>query len=497
MHIEYKKVIGLPPLAWCAKVKNGKTVLMHGENVEVCRDYFVEGAWSGEFAKGDFDTSVWFCGTGGKIADNKIIFSTPTHVTYGLFFTNISDEYLISNSLYFLMAIAGYHLDAQYLNYEIDFNSILSGIYDYKQDIHVLDNNNEAVSVKVYYFRNIMIDEQNQVSVKIKSSITAFTDFNNYYSRLLDDMSSLALNAKDIKRTWRYGIVTTISKGYDAPCCAAIAKHIGCDTAVTFKAEGKYKKDCGTEIAKALGYKTIIEKDALEFMSRNDCVEAFYVASGELGAQISFSSFDKEFARNIVLTGERGDSIWGRNAENRNNNFSFDHIISELGSSERRLWVGYISVPMPLYGASAWTSLYNIANSEEMARWQLNNSYDRPIPRRIIETSGVGREMFGVDKNGAGFTYRYDWMSRIKKRMSATTAVNFDNYVKKHKKLYPIQTIVYFWKTKSVYLSRLGFKVRQHKSIEYSQIANPTVVRYLFPWAGDYLLKKYRNIFEE
>lgn len=33
----------------------------------------------------------------------------------------------------------------------------------------------------------------------------------------------------------------------------------------------------------------------------------------------------------------------------------------------------------------------------------MNNSYDRPIPRRIIESAGASRGDFGVIKRGAGF----------------------------------------------------------------------------------------------
>lgn len=229
------------------------------------------------------------------------------------------------------------------------------------------------------------------------------------------------------------------------------------------------------------GYESIIEKDALAFINRDDCIETFYIATGELGSDISFCSFDNEFSGNLVFTGDRGDCIWEKDSKNRNDIFSFEDVCSHLGCVERRLWIGYISVPMPLYGASAWTSIYDISNSEEMKNWKLGNDYDRPIPRRICEEAGVQREMFGISKHGAGFLYRYDWLARIKKRMSKTAAADFVQYLKKNRRIYPIQTLLYFWKTKEVYLSRLGLKVRRKTSKEYSQIANPTVVRYLIP----------------
>lgn len=399
--------------------------------------------------------------------------------------------------MYLLLAKCGGKLDPDYLFYECDFNTILFGVHAYKKDLHILDRNSNPASVEVHYYRNIVVTDRGDLLVQVKPTVKPFSNFSEYYNRLLSAMDLMYENAKDEIRKKKYDIVTTISKGYDAPCCAAIAKKIGCDTAVTFKAEGKYKEDSGVEIAQQLGYRNIIQKDAEEYRTRTDFVEAFYVASGELGAQISFCAFDAEFEGNLVLTGERGDSIWGKNAINRNNKFAFDDMLSHLGSCERKLWVGYISVPMPLFGASSWDSIYRISNSKEMQNWQLGNEYDRPIPRRIVEEAGVKREDFGQSKHGAGFVYRYDWLARIKSRMSSTSAENFESYVIKNKKPCVVEKIKYLWLTKEIYLSRIGISVKDKPSIEYSQIANPMAARYLIPWAGNIVLEKYKKILGE
>jgi hypothetical protein len=66
-----------------------------------------------------------------------------------------------------------------------------------------------------------------------------------------------------------------------------------------------------------------------------------------------------------------------------------------------------------------------------MKKWQLNNNYDRPIPRRIIEEAGVPRELFGLNKHGAGFIYKYDWLKIIKTRMSKAAGEYVLNKYKK------------------------------------------------------------------
>lgn len=388
---------------------------------------------------------------------------------------------------------SGLHLDAQYLKYETDFNSITRGIEKYNPNIHVLDTNDKPASVKVYYYRNIEIDSRNQCSITIKKKAEPFADFEDYQNRLTNDM---AANAQDKKRNCKYGIVTMISKGYDAPCCAAIVKKIGGDTALTFTAEGKYAEDSGVEIAQKLGYSNIIERDALAYKKRTDMPEIEYLSSGELGAEISFSVFEDIYKDNLVFTGERGDSIYDRLSKHRNEEFYVINMQSGLSNVERRLWVGYISVPMPLYGASAWPSLYEIANSTQMERWKMNNSYDRPIPRRIIESAGVPRKYFGIEKRGAGFSYHYDWMRRIVSRMSPVSAADFTKYVYAKRKMHPIQKAAFFANTFMVYLNRLGLTKDSADIERLSSIPNPMAARYLIPWAGEHILGRYEEILE-
>lgn len=80
MHFHYTKIDTLPPLAWLAEINDGEVNIIHGSHVETFDKWFVEGAWGG-----DFLCSSWFCGTGGVVNENHVIFSTPTHVTNGLF----------------------------------------------------------------------------------------------------------------------------------------------------------------------------------------------------------------------------------------------------------------------------------------------------------------------------------------------------------------------------------------------------------------------------
>ena len=501
MKIRYKEIQNLPPLAWLANVKDGNVEIIHGENVKTYENFFVEGAWNGSFRLGDFLGSDWFCGTGGVLQKDLIVFSTPSHVTSGLFVSDRSSNsggVLISNSLHFLCAYANYHIDPQYAGYETDFNSILDGIDDYKQSVYILDNNSNRTDVKVYYFRNIIVTDKNEITVTQKDKIKPFSDFSDYYNRLCMAISGMMENAKDKLRKIKYDPVTTISKGYDAPCCATIAYKYGCDTAVTFEATGKYAEDSGTEIAKKLGYKTIIERDADAYLDRTDLSEAQQICSGELGTDMCFITFDEDFHNKLVFTGDRGDSIWSRENPICNDSFRFSDMLSHLGNVERKLWVGYISVPMPLYGGSSWSSIQKISQSNEMQPWSLFNDYDRPIPRRIIEEAGIPRNSFGIKKHGAGIVLRYDWGGRAKTRMSVSASNDFDVYLKRYRKLHLLQLFGYLWKVKKIYLNRIGIKIKDKTSLEEkSRIKNTTSVRYLFPWASEVVQDQYKYMINQ
>lgn len=321
------------------------------------------------------------------------------------------------------------------------FNSVTKGIERYNPHIHVVDRNGKDDNVDVYYFRHITIDKNNRCEISKIKKVSPFTDFGDYYKRLIDDMRSLYSNAQDSNRKYRYGVVTMISKGYDASCCATVVKEIGGNTALTFSAIGKYAEDSGVDIANRLGYQNIIEKDADAYKSRIDMPEIKYLCSGNLGGGISFAVFEEEYEGNLVFQGERGDSIYDRYSKHRNDEFHIINMQSGLSESEHRLWIG-------------------------------------------------------VQKRGAGFSYHFDWMKRIVSRMSPKSGNDFSAYVKKHRKPYIIQKIRFFMKTYKVYLNRIGLKIKSVDIEQLSSTPNPMAARYLIPWAGEHILKEYRQILE-
>ena len=500
MKLTYHLVDSLPKLAWCAVVERGigDVHVYHGSGVETFEDFFVEGAWNGEFSDGRFDKSEFFMGSGGRVvADSRLrtmMFSTPSHTLERLFSVLLANKLYVSNSLPFILNMSKSSLDINYLDYERDFNSILKGIDSYVRTIPLKDDR----KLHLYYYCNISVGCELEVIETQKPSVSAFRDYSHYHDSLLETLKDLVENAQSSKREIKYGMVTTISKGYDAPACAAIARDLGCNKCVSFNQPVKYADDCGDDIARVLGFTEIIVKSAEQYLSNDYLIEAEFVSSGDLGTEIVFTAFENEFAGNIVFMGLRGDRVWDKNCPDSNGRFRFDNeVYASTSMIENRLRVGYVLLPMALFGVTEWPSITKISNSLEMEPFSIGGSYDRPIPRRIVESRGVPREMFGMKKMGAGFNYRWDNLSRIEKRMSPDSYQSFVNFVLNNRRK-RIDTIVpwlrFFWSSKSQYVGYALRKVNlryETKSVNADALVNPGAPSYLFPWGIHEMTKRY------
>src|SRR5699024_9829551 len=100
-----------------------------------------------------------------------------------------------------------------------------------------------------------------------------FSDYKDYIGKVYENLATFKENVTDeCRKKIRYEFITTISKGYDAPASSVLAKKIGCEVAATFNEPNI--DDCGTEVAKKLGYHTILEKNELTYLENDKLIEA-------------------------------------------------------------------------------------------------------------------------------------------------------------------------------------------------------------------------------
>ncbi|MBM6614824.1 hypothetical protein JTF06_07960 [Desemzia sp. RIT804] len=508
MKITYIEMQQLPKMAWGAIVEKDTldVAVYHGKNVETQKTFFVEGAWDGEFIEGRFDRADFFNGSGGRMnqdqdrVEKSFMFVTSSHTLDRLHTIRLKHKLIVSNSMPFALHLAHARLNPRYMDYEKDLNSILKGLYHYKDWIPLKGHK----ELYLHYYCNLVVDDQLSISKEKKPKMVPFESFTHYRSLLSHTLQQFVENAKSSSRQSAYGIVTTISNGYDSAACAVLAKEVGCDTALSFDRPATYEEDCGLEIAEQLGYSSIILKDASAYLSNQNLTETEFVSTGELGSGVVYTSFEEEMANNIVIFGEEGDEFWGKDRADANEEFRFpDDVLTGVSLIEHRLRVGYIFTPIPTFGGTQWESLWKLSNTPEMEPYSVGGSYDRPIPRRIIETAGIPRESFGIEKKGVGINYRYDSFSRLKERMSENSFASYQQYYKIHRKIdkeYLQRWLRYFLDTKNVYFHVALRKVGVESNLTMPNAeseTNPGAPAHLIHWGVQEMQKRYRLAFEK
>jgi hypothetical protein len=104
MRLKFHNSPKLPRLAWCANIQKGENTVevLHGPWVETTEHFFCDGAWSGDFLCGDFDTSL-LMGSGGRVADDTLIIAAPNHTLERIFTLRDGKTLWVSNSLAFVL----------------------------------------------------------------------------------------------------------------------------------------------------------------------------------------------------------------------------------------------------------------------------------------------------------------------------------------------------------------------------------------------------------
>jgi hypothetical protein len=115
---------------------------------------------------------------------------------------------------------------------------------------------------------------------------------------------------------------------------------------------------------------------------------------------LNVTLFDFPDDLTLLVVGTHGDVIWqkGLNREYQESRHFLDREPSGTGLTEWRLHRGVFLAAIPFIGASQWDCLMRINESDAMNPYRVGGSYDRPIPRRIVEQRGVERDAFGRKK---------------------------------------------------------------------------------------------------
>ena len=167
------------------------------------------------------------------------------------------------------------------------------------------------------------------------------------------------------------------------------------------------------------------------FLSTNYGKSQISAVYNEIAHTSMAAHIEQHCSAAVLFTGYHGDKIWDIHTPEE---FLGEELAQSTGAnfgfSEIRLKSGFINVAVPFILARNIRSIVAISRSDEMKPWSLHNDYDRPIARRIAESSGVPREAFGMHKKGIAQHYYRLPQSRGLRRL-------FLQYLKKRYDLSP------------------------------------------------------------
>jgi len=398
----------LPKLAWLAHLDFERRTLfvLHGSAVEHHKDWVVEGVWDGNFAEGDFHLSENFFGSGIRIKNGLVYFVPSSGLVDRLFYCLPHKKMLVSNSLPLLLAGTGGSLDLSH-NYDPESTAISKGIRHYNPDFKVTHPQIEKF-LQIYH-HNIVVDQGGNISLEARTKVHDLSSFQDYYGRLQQILQRLRANYADPSRATPLAAFSAISSGYDSAAVSRLVSSLGVTTCFNSRRSNSavpswlptnMALDDGTAIARKLSMEVIY----LDRPSTDVCEdEVYFYAVGSVGAEPIFHSMAAYIIAHcqaaVVFTGYHGGEVWEAELEPKYLNSDLrESGVDGLLLSEMRLKAGFIHIPVPFILARSVVSLNRISRSPEMQPWRLGTSYDRPIPRRILEEAGVERQLFGMRK---------------------------------------------------------------------------------------------------
>jgi hypothetical protein len=408
-----------PKLAWLAKCpKNaGMITVYHGPCVETHEQWCVEAAWAGNFAEGNFDQTDLIFGSGIRCRTDQVVFVSSGTTEDRLWHCQKNEFFYASNSLPCLLAGAKLKLRDDY-PYSEDIRSISSGVKKCVRSIPTVSE-----SIQILYFHNLVYDGNHFKEVEKPDTVSSFETYSDYYNFLVSSAQILRDNLKNSNRRYPIIPLATVSTGYDSCAAAVIAKHAGCQQAVTIEQSTSFWRgsDSGMDVACQLG---LACKTYNRTAKRYPLEETIWSVNGRAGT-VNWTLFDYPEPLCLLFTGSYGDGVWDRRRIQLADPLA--GAAAGLGGlCEFRLFKGIFICSVPFWGRRHFNEVQNISFSKEMGPWTLYNDYDRPIPRRIVEEAGVFRDAFGKRKKNTSLETPFLWP------YSPETKARFRKFLKNH-----------------------------------------------------------------
>lgn len=471
-------VPGWKKLAWVAvSIKGSGTLTVHhGPLVEVQPDWCFEGVWGGSFDAGDFDRTDVVAGSGVRQRGDRVIFVSPGNTVDRLWHVDHRGTLYVSNSLPALLATAELDLVPEY-DYARDLATVTQGLHKYVRAFPL----SEGATLQLTYFENLSYDGQTIERLPKPNATPELSCFDDYWTYMQATSASIGGNCAASQRQHRIASVVSISRGYDSPTVAVLAKLAGCQQAVTIVTSNSptRRSDSGAEIA------ALLDLPCREYTRKlkHDSAEIDIRAGMGLPDDMNMTMFEHDAPLTLLFTGFHGDKVWDRHWHQLTHLERGDHSGSHF--TEYRLRQGIIDCPVPFWGIQNIEQILTISTREEMQSWTLGNNYDRPIPRRIVESAGVPRASFGRKKAATTTLKLFRPVDpKLEADFGNFLAARKEGYVPRWREgLSKILDVAY------LFLARVP-GLRRVKCYEW---INPPPANLYFQWANAHLKDEYQS----
>jgi hypothetical protein len=402
VRFEFIPVSAWPQLGWLAQCHRHSDVVtvFHGTGVETTPEWFAEATWADEFGEGAFDKTDVVAGSGGRIRGSDVTFVSSASTVDRLQSMQRPDGAWVSNSLACLLEAADARIDESSSLYPRLFRTVVRGVNSYRRDFPTF-----AGPVMLTYFHNLVWNGRELMTRPKPRLHRDFSTFDQYASFMRATMQAIAANAAAPSRRRTYSLLSTLSSGYDSSTAAVLAREAGAPQVLSFEQARLGLNDTGEPLARALGLQTVVVPRS-DWMSQ-PLPEVRFVASDSHGGDVFFSGAGAMLAGKVLLTGYHGDKAWAKDPHCPLNDQIVRGDQSGLSLSEYRLDTGMLHCPIAFWGIRQIADINAISNSPDMRPWDVPGDYSRPICRRIVESAGVPRDAFGMEKKATWVLLQY------------------------------------------------------------------------------------------
>jgi hypothetical protein len=418
-----KQVPDWPRLAWVAMVRRHlETVwVLHGRCVETTPTSCVEAVWPGKFHEADFDLSDIVIGTGIRVRPDSIRFVSSSDTLNRLYYFEDEERTLfVANSLPALLAVADLDLVPDF-DYGRAMLSIRNGLVTHAREIRSSRGN-----IRLLYLHNLIVTKSRATIVAKRAAAPEMDDFATYRDYLFGIAQRVGENSRAPARRHRITPLATVSKGYDSPVSAILARAAGTQAAVTIATARRYAgnpfhiDDSGADVAAQLGLSCKIYKRTQRDYPHEDAIWAAIANVGDL----NLTTFDYPQPLCLLFTGFNGGSLWDRDLQPTEPLRRKD--TSGARFSEARLELGVFNCAPAYWGFAKADQIRALARRPEMLPWTLGSDYDRPVPRRFAEEAGLRRGSFATRKMASSFNRKYG------RPLSVSLRKDFADFMRRH-----------------------------------------------------------------